>query len=617
VSAGRERGSDAGGGPGAPGPPPGVVRRVFGYLAPYRLRFAAALGLVAVNAALEIAKPWPLKIVIDHVLGEKPLGPLVGALAGAGGTASREALLVAACAALLALQIALALLAVYLNRHTIGIGQRMVNDLRAQLLAHLQRLSLGFFGRRPTTDVVYRVTFDTFAVQSMVMNGLFPLVTAVLMLAGMTAVMLRMNPLLAAIFLATAPLLFVTIRAVGARISALAMTQREDESRFLSETQRGVGAIHVVQAFTAEPREQARMMQASERALGSALRLYVFESGYSGLVNVLMALGTAAVLYAGGRLALSGQLTAGDILVFVTYLGSLYGPINSLSQTAGLIQGATAGAKRVFEVLDAEPEVRDAPHPRPLGAVRGEVRFEDVGFRYAGEGFALAGVSFAAPPGALVAIVGPTGAGKSTLVSLIPRFYDPTAGRLTLDGVDLRELGLRALRERIGIVPQSPLLFPATLEENIRYGRPEASAAELARAAELASVTSFAAKLPQGFATPVGPEGQALSQGQMQRITIARALLKDPRILILDEPTSALDAETEAFVMSGIGQVMKGRTTFVIAHRLSTVRRADLLVVLEDGRLVEQGTYETLRRAGGTFQRLHEAQFLLAEDEAK
>ncbi|HYB12986.1 MAG TPA: ABC transporter ATP-binding protein, partial [Myxococcota bacterium] len=364
-------------------------------------------------------------------------------------------------------------------------------------------------------------------------------------------------------------------------------------------------------------RERARVMDASSRALGSALRLYVFETGYSGMVNVLIAIGTAGVLYAGGRLALAGALSAGDIIVFVTYLASLYGPINSISQTIGLIQGSAAGARRVFEILDAEPEVKDAPNARPVHGVRGEVRFEGVGFRYGpgdARGFRLEDVSFLAAPGALVALVGPTGAGKSTLVSLLPRFYDPVRGRVLLDGVDLRELEVRSLRATVGIVPQAPVLFPATLEENIRYGRPEATPEEVQQAAALAGVLQFVDTLPKGMATPVGPEGQALSQGQMQRITIARALLKDPRLLILDEPTSALDAETEAFVMRGIERAMKGRTTFVIAHRLSTVRRADLLLVLEGGRLVEQGTYESLRRAGGLFQRLHEAQFLLTPD---
>jgi ATP-binding cassette subfamily B protein/subfamily B ATP-binding cassette protein MsbA len=528
-----------------------------------------------------------------------------------------RALLVAACVGLLVLQATLAFLGVALNRLTIGIGQRMVSDLRAQLLAHLQRLSLGFFGQRASQDLVYRVAFDTYAVQSMAMNGLFPLATALVLLLGMTGVMVGMNPLLAGIFLAVAPLLFLTIRTVGRRITSLATEQRENESRFLSETQRGVGAIQVVQAFTAEARERARVMDASARALGSAFRLYVFETGYSGIVNILIGLGTAAVLYVGGRLALAGALSAGDIIVFVTYLASLYGPINSISQTMGLIQGSAAGAGRVFEILDAEPEVKEARNARVPPAVRGEVQFEDVGFAY-GQGddrsFSLEGISFAAPAGALVALVGPTGAGKSTLVSLLPRFYDPLRGAVRLDGTDLRELQLRALRATIGIVPQAPLLFPATLEENIRYGRPEATPEELQHAAELAGVLQFVASLPQGMATPVGPEGQALSQGQMQRVTIARALLKDPRILILDEPTSALDAETEAFVMRGIERAMKGRTTFVIAHRLSTVRRADLLLVLEAGHLVEQGTYDDLRRAGGLFQRLHEAQFLLAPE---
>lgn len=585
-------------------PAPGIVRRVARYLRPYRGRFFVALALVALNSALELARPWPLKVVVDHVLGGKEL---------AAGW-SPHALLVAACSVLLALQVSLALLVFVLNRTTIGIGQRMVADLRAELVAHLQRLSLGFFGRRPGSDLVYRVAFDTFAVQSMAMNGFFPLVTAVTLLAGMTLVLFRMNALLALIFLAVAPALFAVIRLTGRRIASLATTQREAESRFFNEAQRGVGAMHVVQAFTAEGREHARVMEASSQALGASFRLYVFETSYSGLVNVLMALGTAAVLYAGGSQGLAGHISAGDVIVFVTYLGQLYGPINALSQTAGLIQGATAGARRAFEVLDAEPEVRDAPGARPAVDVRGAVSFENVSFRWSPQGFALRDVSFEAPAGALVALVGPTGAGKSTLVSLLPRFFDPSAGRVRLDGVDLRDLTVKSLRERIGLVPQSPVLFPATLEENVRYGRPDASAAELAHALELAGVARFLPQLPEGLATRIGPEGQQLSQGQAQRVTIARALLRDPRILVLDEPTAALDAETEAFVMSGIERAMKGRTTFVIAHRLSTVRRADLVLVLDAGRVVEQGTYEALRRAGGLFQRLHEAQFLLVPE---
>ena len=598
---------------------PSILLRVAGILRPYRSRIGLALSMTALSAALEVAKPWPLKIVVDSVVGDRPLA--VASRLDLG----KQGLLIAACLGLLALTVSLAVLAVALNRTTISVGQRAVNDLRARVLTHLQGLSLGFFGRRPTADLSYRISFDTFFVQSIAMNGLFPLATAVLMLAGMTAVMLRMNAPLAALFVAVAPLLYLSVRLFGRRIDALSQSARESESHFLGEAERGIASIQVVQAFTAEPLEHARVMAASSRALASALRLYVLQTGYSGVVNVVLALGTAGVLYAGGRLALAGRLTAGELIVFVTYLASLYGPINSIAQTFGLVRGGMSGARRVFEILDTQPEVRDAPGAREPADVRGDVCFEGVSFDYsAGPGGseaptpALRDLSFEVPSGSLVAIVGPTGAGKTTLASLIPRFYDPAAGRVLLDGVDLRELRVRSLRARIGLVPQVPMIFPATLGDNIRYGRPDAGDEAVRRAAEIAGVSEFAVSLPQGLETPIGPEGQGLSQGQAQRVTIARALLRDPRLLILDEPTSALDSETEAFVMGGIERAMRGRTTFVIAHRLSTVRRADRLLVLDAGRLVETGTYASLCRAGGRFQRLVDAQeFVGSGDERR
>ena len=603
-------------GPAAAAAPRGeslrLLRRVARYLRPYRRRLILQLGLVAVVTAAEIAKPWPLKLVVDHVLGDRPLEPARRLGLDAHG------LLIAACAGSLLLHVSLAVLRLLQNRATIEIGQRVVADLRAELVAHLHRLSLGFFGRRRAADLVYRVAYDTLAIQSMTMNGLFPLATSALLLVGMAAVLVRMNATLAAIFLAVVPFLLVAIRGLGRRVSELARENRESESRLLSETERGIGSIAVVQAFTAEPVEQERVMRASSAALSSAFRLNLFETGYAGAINVVTAFGTVAVLYAGATLVLAGRLSVGDLLVFVSYLASLYAPLNVLSQLAARLHAGAAGARRVFEILDEEPGVRDAPQGRTLREVRGEIRFEDVHFRHAQGGFELREISFTAAPGTRIALVGPTGAGKSTLASLIPRFHDPARGRILLDGVPLPEIRLRSLRMKIGLVPQSPLLFPATLAENIRYGHPSASDEELRRAAAIAGVASFAEALPQGFATPVGPEGQLLSQGQMQRVAIARALVRDPRILILDEPTSALDPETEAYVVDALERAGRGRTTFVIAHRLSTVRRAHRLIVLDAGRIVQQGTYESLCAEAGLFRRLVQAHRLFdAQDEGK
>jgi len=585
------------------------VRRILRYLRPHRAGFSLALIFVGLQTAFEVAKPWPLKIIVDHVLGDETLENAWL------GSVDKSQLLLIACIAVVLIQVILSATALLQNALTVGIGQRMVSALRADMLTHLYGQSLGFFGSRPGTDLAYRVTFDTYAAQSLAMNGFLPLLSAGVLVLVMSIVMLQMNLLLAAIFFAVGPLLFVVTRLISRRIGKIATEMSERESHLLEETQRDVDAIQIVKAFTAEADERAQVMRASARALASAFRLYFVQTGYAGAVSVLLALGTASVLYAGGLLALAGTVTVGDLLVFVSYLTALYVPIESVSRALSVVHESSAGARRVIEVLDSEPDVRDMLRARDLSHVAGKLRFDNVSFAYPSQpdSLALKDISFEAEPGSLVALVGPSGAGKSTLVSLIPRFFDPTAGRVLLDGTNLRRIRLQSLRSQIGFVPQAPLLFPLSLADNIRYGRPEASDEDVSHAAALAGVTDFAENLPNGFETVLGANGQALSQGQLQRVTIARALVRNPRILILDEPTSALDGETEALVVAGIERARAGRTTLVIAHRLSTVKRADHLLVLDKGQLVEHGTFESLRNAGGLFEQIYQHMLFDAE----
>ncbi len=577
------------------------TRRILRYLRPHYASFGVALVFVGVQVALEVAKPWPLKVIVDRVLGTETLESAgLGAL-------DKPQLLLLACVAVVLIQVTLSAFALLQNALTVGIGQRMVSDLRADMLTHLYGQSLGFFGRRPGTDLAYRVTFDTFAAQSLAINGFLPLLSAGILVAVMGFVMLRMNLMLAAIFFAVCPLLFIVTRLISRRIARIATETSERESRLLEEAQRDMDAIQVVKAFTAEADERAQVMRASARALASAFRLYFVQSGYAGAVSIVLALGTAGVLYAGGLLALSGTVTVGDLLVFVSYLAALNAPIDSVSRALGVVHESSAGARRVVEVLDTEPDVRDTRGARNLLSVTGALRFEGVSFAYPGKSdiLALDDIAFEAEPGSLVALVGPSGAGKSTLVSLIPRFFDPTAGQVLLDGTDLREIRLQSLRRQIGFVPQSPLLFPLSLADNIRYGLPGASDEDVRRAADLAGLSKFVDRLPDGLETMVGAEGRVFSHGEAQRVTIARALVRNPRILILDEPTAALDTETEALVVAGIERARADRTTLVIAHRLSTVQRADHILVLDRGRLVERGTFVSLIEAGGLFARLH------------
>lgn len=577
------------------------------YLRPYRFPFLFALAQVFAISALEVLKPWPLKIIIDNVLGDKPAGwGLADAL-------SRDSLLIAACAGMIVIYLLLGGITLLNNYTTIRIGQRMVNDLRRDIYSHLQRLSLAFHSRRQVGDLMYRVTADTYAIQSLTMNGVFPIVTAVALLCGMFFVMIKIDWRLTLLALSVCPALFVTISILSRKITSAATIAREQESEVYSVVQRAMSAMRIIQAFTKEEEEHRKFMTASHQSLDASLRLYTLQTFYSGVINVVMALGTAFVVYVGARHVLSGELTVGEIVVFTTYLASLYAPINTISQTWGLIQGAKVGVQRVFEILDVERDLKDGTVTFPESGAKGELVWEDVGFHYVEGQPVLKNINLHVKPGQKVAIVGPTGVGKSTLVSLIPRFYDVREGRILIDGRDVRDYQLKSLRSQIGMVLQPPLVFPVTVRENIAYGRPDATDREVEAAARLARIHDSIVGLPKGYDTVVGEQGATLSEGERQRITIARAILRDAPILILDEPTSSVDAETEAFIMEGLNKLTEGRTTFIIAHRLSTVRRANLIIVLRSGEIVEQGSFEELVGGRGPFASLYRTQFSLEE----
>lgn len=585
----------------------GFFPRVLGYLRPHRRAIGWALAQVVLVSGFELLKPWPLKIVIDSVLGHRPL-PF-----GWTDGWSASTLLLGACLAFVVIHAALGALAVSSNYTTIGIGQKMVGSLRSDLYAHLHRLSLAFHSRARIGDLLYRVMADTLALQTLTMNCLFPAVTALAMLAGMGAVMLALDWKLTLLALAICPLLLLAIARLDAGVAKAAGAAREREGEAYALVQRSMSAMRVIQAFTREDDEHRRFMAASGKSLAAGRRLYTLQTVYSSVIALVIALGTAAVVWVGARHVMDGTLSVGALVVFVSYLTALYGPLYSMFHTWGLAHGSRVGVQRVFEVLDTEQAVPDGPREFPASGARGEVAWEDVSFGYVPERRVLEHVSLAIRPGWKVAIVGPTGAGKSTLLGLLPRFFDVGSGRVLIDGVDVRDYRLASLRRQIAMVLQPPLVFPGTLRENIAFGRPGARQDEIAAAAKLASIDEAIAALPDGYDTLVGEQGVTLSEGEKQRITIARAILRDSPILILDEPTSSLDGETEALVMRGIERLTAGRTTFVIAHRLSTVRKADLIVVLRDGRIAEQGGFDELMARGGDFASLYRVQAGMTE----
>ena len=573
------------------------------YLRPYRLRFLWALIQVFLIAGFELLKPWPLQIVIDDVFGARPMSfaPLADW--------SPIALLGLACVGIVVIQFGAGALTLLHNFTAIGVGQRMVNDLRGALYSHLQRLSLAFHSRQQVGDLMYRVTGDSFAVQTMLMNGLLPIVSAIVLLGGMLCILFPLDPVLTLLSLTIVPALFVLIGFFNRRISDVATEVRDADSRVYSLVQWAISAVKVVQAFTREEDEYRRFMGASRASLGLTLKLYSWQTLYSGVVNTIIAAGTALVVYVGARSVLSGTLSVGQLIVFMSYLAQLYVPVNQLTQSWALIASARISARRVFEILDTEAELTDGPLTLSPTSARGVIEWRGISFRYRSEMPVLRSVDLRIEPGMKVAIVGPTGAGKSTMLGLLPRFFDPSSGGVTIDNVDVRQFSLKSLRSQISMVLQPPLIFPISVRDNIAYGRSDATQEEIEDAARLARIDAMILSLPQGYDTIIGEAGATLSEGEKQRLTIARALLRDASILILDEPTSALDVETEALVMNAVRRLTSHRTTFIIAHRLSTIRSCDLILVLRDGVIVEQGEFAELMRRGGVFAELYNTQF--------
>jgi len=587
-----------------------IYLRTLRYFRAYTGQTIVAILLMAVGIGFNLLAPWPVKYLIDGVLQSK---------SAVGVTQSREVIAhwlgwtnaYGATLILAALLMLITLLAGLVNLLSnvvfIKIGLKALLHLRTQLYSCLQALPLQFHDARRSSDSSFRVAYDSQSIQTIYNKGLTTIFGALVTLISTFAIMFRMNRQLTLLSLVVIPPLYWAIRYYGDRIRSESTTIQERESDLLATTQEGLGAIRMVQAFGRESFEISQFVRHATRSLEANFRLQMTSMRSALVVTMLMAFGTSAMYYEGAIQVLQGALTIGDLGVFVAYLATLYQPIQQLTYTAWALEGAAAGAQRCFEVLDREEETKDTPGAIDIPSAKGEISFSNVVFHYDPKAPVLAGVNLSIAPGETVAFVGGTGAGKSTLISLVPRFYDPSEGVVRLDGHDLKSLKKASLRAQIGMVLQDTLLFSSSIRENIAYGREGATEAEIVEAAKKAQAYDFIMAQPQGFETPVGERGGHLSVGQRQRIGIARAFLKNAPILLLDEPTSALDPSTEKAIMETIAELMRGRTTMIITHRLSTVHHLGRVVLLENGRIAEQGTGPELLALNGSYARLYRA----------
>ena len=564
-----------------------------------------------------LLQPWPLKIVLDNVLKSQPLHGWLNQkiLAWVGD----DKLSIVGLAALAVLAIAiLDAIASYTEKYiTTSVGQWVTHDLRRTLYSHIQRLSLAYHDQKQTGDLISRVTTDIDAIQSFINSGLLSSLVNGLTLAGMLGVMLYLNWRFTLIALSIAPVLFAVVYTYTRRIKKASREVRKKESEIVSVMQEVLSSIRVVKAFAREDYEQHRLEEESLEGVEIALRARSLKAKLSPLVDLIVAVGTSLVLWFGARLALSGDLSAGSLVLFIFYLGKMYKPMQELSKMTDSYSKAAVGYERIRDVLDTDRDVKDLPGARRAPRFRGAVEFENVDFHYNAEQPILKNVTFKIEPGQVAALVGPTGAGKTTIVSLIPRFYDPTSGAVKIDGVDVRRFTQKSLRQQTSFVLQETVLFHGTIWNNIAYGKPDATRSEILRAADLANAHEFIDKMPGGYNSIVGERGVTLSGGQRQRIAIARAIIRDTPLLILDEPSSGLDGASEKVVFEALDRLMADRTTIVIAHRLSTIQRAGVIFVVQDGAILERGSHDNLMQSSGLYSELHEIQFQREENVEK
>jgi len=583
-----------------------IYRRVLVYYRPFLPHSILGLLLSFAGIGLNLLKPWPFKIIVDDVIPRFSLGKNVHfPFDESWWSHDPTTLVLILCLALVCIQVIWSLLSWGTTYIFVKVGLQALLKLRTDLYSHLQRLSLKYHDARRSTDSSFRVAYDSQSLQTIYNRGFTNILGSAVTLIGTFFIMLRIDWKLSLLSLVIIPFLLATIYFFAKRIRSQSTSIQEVESAVLVQAQEGLSSIRMVHAFGREDWEVHQFHAQAAQSLRANLRLTLTNMNSALVISTLMLISTAAMYFVGTMHVLAGTLTLGSLLVFTAYILMIYGPLEQLTYTAWAMEGATAGARRCFEVLDRPDDVADAPNAVAISATQGGIEFQKVSFGYKDERQILRDIDLRIEPNQIIALVGGTGAGKSTLLSLVPRFYDPTVGSVALDGRDLRQITKKSLREQIGIVLQDTLLFSTTIRENIAYGRPGATEQEIIDAACRAQADQFIQQMPDGYASQVGERGGHLSVGQRQRIGIARAFLKNSPILLLDEPTSALDPTTESAIMATIKELMKDRTTLIVTHRLGTIHNVDQIVVLENGRIMELGRGPELVKRGGVYAKLY------------